>query len=186
MSSIVLSPEAIKAAIVPHQASAEQMRAASLAIPRVDTPQQFEVYTDALRGIETLLGQLETERKNQTKAATDFTRNVNAFYAMATKPLHEASAHLRRVLGEFKLRENAARVQQAQAGMGVHTPPAEVQGFTVTEVTIWEITNADAVPRQFCSPDPMKIKAHLDNGGLEAIPGIKFSKAPSTRVTKHK
>jgi hypothetical protein len=37
-----------------------------------------------------------------------------------------------------------------------------------------EVTDPEAVPRQFCSPDEKKIRAALVNGIVSEIPGVKF------------
>lgn len=54
----------------------------------------------------------------------------------------------------------------------VATP--KVAGLTSTEVYLFEIENEAAVPREYCSPDPKKIRAVVDALRSEArIPGVR-------------
>jgi len=51
------------------------------------------------------------------------------------------------------------------------------EGFYVKERWVFEVTDPDKVPREFCSPDDKKIRAHVDAYGPTAtIAGVQIKK----------
>jgi hypothetical protein len=56
-------------------------------------------------------------------------------------------------------------------------PAPAVAGVTVHERWAYEIVDAEAVPRSYCSPDDAKIRKVLTNpmhGLIPQVPGIRF------------
>lgn len=62
-------------------------------------------------------------------------------------------------------------------------PAPSVTGFSVRMLPRHEIFDESIVPREFCSPDDKKIRAHQTAHGKSAsIPGVRFYEVPSTAV----
>jgi len=106
-------------------------------------------------------------------------RNVLAYFSPPLEMLSKAEMHLKGEIARHARETAAKQIEAMQAvsqGADIVIPATTElsKGISVRTEQRWEIVNADEVPRQFCSPDPKKIQAHLDAGGLEAIPGIKF------------
>jgi hypothetical protein len=122
---------------------------------------------------------IETQRKELSAPAWNLHRSIQAFFSPPLEKLSQAEMHLKgeiaRHTRETQARAIAAMQEVSKGADIVIPPPAELsKGVSVRKVQKWSVTEPDKVPKAFCSPDAKKIQAHLDAGGLEAIPGVRF------------
>ncbi len=101
-------------------------------------------------------------------------RNANAAFARGLDPLQEAERALKVGINVFEAKREAERLAAMRAAEPVPPPPPKLAGITQRVERRFRIVDAERVPKQFCSPDEAKIKEHLRNGGIEAIPGVEF------------
>lgn len=163
----------------------------------IRTPDDFAFMSRIAQNCKADFNRIETKRKSITGPINDSLRIINSMFAQATKPLQEAENICRSKINAYVVADRAAQVaaMQAQAAVpagpdgafaGVGAVPEsvvpEVKGISTKIVLSFEIVNPELVERQFCSPDPKKIQAFLDNGGLAAIPGVRFFDTAKTII----
>lgn len=144
----------------------------------------FAIASEICREVKARWKALDNRRKEITGPLTNAIRSVNALFAPVLGSLAEAEAVLKAKLAAHTAAEAQARTQAMETQAALHgagvlavvpmSAPPEAPGVNVRTVRRFEITDPDRVPRQFCSPDPERIRAHLEAGGLEAIPGVRF------------
>ncbi len=101
-------------------------------------------------------------------------RNANAAFARGLDPLQELERALKVAINVFEAKREAERLEAMKRAEVVPPPPPKLAGITQRVERRFRIVDPDRVPKQFCSPDEAKIKEHLRNGGIEAIPGVEF------------
>lgn len=116
----------------------------------------------------------DTKRRSFTGPLTNVVRALNAEFAPALKFWTEAEQAIKSKIAAYRQAVDSTRRTEAEAGLPVLLSPVEAEGVSFRTLRKFEIKNPDEVPRQFCSPDPDKIREHLRNGGLEAIKGVRF------------
>ena len=182
-----------------HSAEVEQERAftqESLQLARtirVTSPEAFAMASEVLKDVKARWKRLDERKKEITGPLQDALRSVTALFSGPLGDLNAVELHLKSEVGRYTLETEQARrdaMAKAAAEYAAGQTPLisdvpdrpEAKGVSVREVTDWEITDPERVPRQFCSPDDAKIKAHLAAGGLEAIPGVRFFRTSSVTV----
>jgi hypothetical protein len=151
----------------------------------VADPQGFEAASSLVKLIKQRAAYLDNARKARVGPLTDVVRLLNADYRPAIAAYEAFEATLKQRMGAYVQAQQQARVTAMLAAHAVPIPAVEtVTGIAVRAKRKWRVTDADKVPRQFCCPDPTKIQAHLDNGGLEAIAGIEFYEEAQVIVHK--
>jgi hypothetical protein len=153
---------------------------------RVTDPTTFEFASKFLLSTKAEHTRIDAQRKQVTGPFTDALRNLQAFFRRPLDMLEKAEGHLKHEIARYNREIEAQRAAEASAGLPVLAAPplSEVQGVTIVKTRAFEITDPEQVPRQFCSPDPKKIQAHLDGGGLEAIRGVKFFDRETVRASR--
>lgn len=170
-------------AAVKETASAEKVFAEGV-LTFVKTKTVFDAATlaeaeELVKLVKSNWKRIEEARKSVAAPLWNAHRNVMAYFSPPLEALSKAEMHLKSEIARHA-RETAVKQIEAMhavsAGADIVIPPSteHTKGVSVRTSPRWEIENADAVPRQFCSPDPKKIQAHLDAHGLEAIPGVRF------------
>jgi hypothetical protein len=160
----------------------------------VSSTEAYTMATEILQDVKRKYNALDARKKEITGPLQNALRSATALFQAPLQNLASVEAHIKGELARYTLAQEEARraamakaaeeYAQGQTPLLGDVPEAapQVKGVTVREVTKWEVTDADAVPRQFCSPDPKKIQAHLDAGGLEAIKGVRFYKDAQVAV----
>ena len=73
---------------------------------------------------------------------------------------------------------SAAEYQSGGTPTMIIPEPAKVGGISVTKVWDFEVTDEASIPREFCSPDPRKLRAWMALAGPgnapHAVPGVTF------------
>ena len=101
------------------------------------------------------------------------------------RPVIGACAQIETLL-KRKIAEYTARVEAARRG-AMHAlatrigesaalriePPAKAEGVTVRKALAFEVEDASRVPREYCSPDQVLIRAAV-NAGARTIPGVRI------------
>jgi hypothetical protein len=179
----MIDAQKIQADVAPH-AEFAKVGLSVVAAPdwTIATDEQYAAIGAALVEVKRRWKLLDEARKTITGPIRNAERNTNAFFAKALEPLSSLEMRLKRALGEYDLRKEAARMKALATASVVPPPSPEVKGVTTRVVRRWRVVNEDKVPRQFCSPDEKKVEAHLRAGGIEAIPGIEFYDETITTV----
>ncbi len=173
-NAIVLDESPIHAAVT---AAASPARSIASLVPALQLASQDDLTfaTGILQTIKKEWKAHDDQRKLFTGPALNFQRAVNALYSPVLTAYAQAETVLKSKIAQYQAQQEQVRTD-AMVRMQPAPPPAELAGTGVAVRTKrrWRVTDPDKVPRQWCSPDPAKIQAHLDGGGLEAIAGIEF------------
>lgn len=143
----------------------------------VTTHAEFETAAEVLRTIKGEWKRLDELRKSWTGPLANVTRSINGAFAGPLGALAAAESDLKAKCAAFSERMHAARVEAVTVNAGEISPVPfmpEAQGVSIRTKRSFRVTDPEKVPRQFCSVDEMKIRAHLAAGGLEAIAGVEF------------
>lgn len=171
----IISHDEVRAVVEPHFASAKQVRDLAPQL-NISAPEHFKWAADFLLAIKKTAVDVDEKRKAIVGPWTESVRRVNALFRPTLTALDEAEKIVKEKIVEWSQGVDAQRAAEAALGNQVTLAPAEAEGVSIRTMFDFEIVNPDAVDRQFCSPDPAKIRAHIDNGGLMAIPGVRFFK----------
>lgn len=143
----------------------------------VTTHAEFETAAEVLRTVKGEWKRLDELRKSWTGPLANVTRSINGAFAGPLGALAAAEVDLKAKCAAFSVRMHEARVEAVTVGAGIvsvipFTP--EAPGLAIRTKRSFRVVDPEKVPRSFCSVDETKIRAHLANGGLEAIPGVEF------------
>lgn len=113
---------------------------------------------------------IEEVRKGLIAPMLEAQRRINAFFAQGSDPLKRLEAIMKGGLSSYVQAKEAERRAAMLVAAPVPPPAVDVPGVTYRISRSFRVTDADAVPRTYCSPDLAKIKA----AGTEEIPGVEF------------
>ncbi len=133
---------------------------------------------------------VEAERKKITKPLNDAKKATDALFKPVLNALEAAEDVLKQKIAGYmaaKQQANTAALQAAAAAPSAmaasraidnYAPVVAPQGVSVRQVTKFEVTDPDLVPRHLCSPDMQKIGAELQKktdkyGQPDPIPGVR-------------
>lgn len=146
-----------------------------------------EVIRDAKRHI----AEIEEQRKAFVNPLNQVVRGLNAFFKEPREIFEKLEESLKGKLEAYVASKNAANeaalqaaaaaptAQVAQETLAVLAPVAPPSGVSIRYIWKFEVTDPDLVPREYCSPDPSKLK-QADPG--TPIPGVRFFQEASTTV----
>lgn len=137
-----------------------------------DAP-SFDAAAGIVKAVKAERARIETARKSITGPLQDAMRATQALFRPVLDAYDEAEGAIKREIARYSRAAEESRVAAMVAARPVDAPPV-AGGISIRKVRRFRVSNPDAVPRQFCSPDEEKIKAHLDAGGIEAIAGVEF------------
>ena len=140
---------------------------------------------------------IEEKRKEITGPMNDALRAVNNLF----RPPRERFEELERLLKakiarylEAKAQANVAALQLAaaaptpavaQQAIAQVAPVEPPRGVSVRYVWAFEVTDPTEVPREFCSPDPEKIKRYIaETPGAPVMRGVRFTKQASVTARR--
>lgn len=151
---------------------------------QVETHEQYETAGEVLHAIKAKWNAIEAIRKAWTGPLVNVQRSINGAFKGPLEAYAAAEASLKGKMAAFDQRMHAARVEAVTVHPGASAVPftPEAKGVNVRYRRAFRVVDPEKVPRQFCSPDEAKIKAHLRDGGLEAIPGVEFFDEPIVTV----
>lgn len=133
----------------------------------IETDKDSEFAAVMLREIKDQYAAVEEERKKITGPLNQALRATNDFFRPVTTALRDAEESIKKKLGAYVREKREANMRALQVAatekkafasltlVSTHAPA----GIATREVWKFEITDPDAVPREFCSPDPKKIGA---------------------------
>jgi predicted lipoprotein len=151
----------------------------------VATDEQCEFASQLLREIKAKWHVLEEQRTKITGPMNQSLRATNEFFRPATRSLEHGEGILKLKIVAYLQTKSQANTRALQAAAVAATPElaqqaiqtvapvAPPQGVSVRHVWKFEVTDANQVPRELCSPDEKKIKAAFELG-MTDIPGVKF------------
>lgn len=160
-------------------------------IGTISSEAEYQAASELARTIKARWYEIDERRKEITGPLVTATRSVNSLFKPALDRYAAIEDRIKLALGRYVASQEAAKVAAMStlaAGGSVAVVPIrpEAQGVSVRMVSKWEIVDEEQVPRQFCSPDPAKIRAYLADGGVKAIKGIRFFEEPQTSVRRSK
>lgn len=149
----------------------------------IENDEQQEEVASVLRDVKARYRALEEKRKEITVPLNRALKAVNDLFR-PPKAKFEALEHLlkSKIAGYLDAKEqvnrdaveNASVAESAKDALDSLAQVSEVappQGVSIRKVWKFEVTDADAVPREYCSPDLKKIGAA---DPTTAIPGVRF------------
>ncbi len=140
---------------------------------------------------------LEAERVKITRPMLEAKNAVDDLFRPAKELYSEAETVLKGKIGAYHAQVEALRIATMQQSAAEYqaggTPtlaipePATAKGVSVRHVWAFNIKAPDLVPREFCSPDPAKIKAAIwyadtPHKPPNDIPGVEFYLADQVTV----
>lgn len=157
--------------------------------------EQQEFAAQLLREVKAEQSLVEGERKKITKPLNDAAKATNALFKPVLTALEEAESALKGKIAGYMAAKQSANVAALQAAstaptamaaaqsMDLYAPVAAPQGISVRQVTKFEVTDPDLVPRHLCSPDMQKISTELQKksdkyGQPDLIPGVRVFQEP--------
>lgn len=142
-----------------------------------------------LRLVKARMKALEAQRVAITKPLNDALRAVNDLFRPPREKFEDIEKMLKDGISDYlrrKQEKNDQAIQtaavaptapQAQLALSELRPIEVPKGISTREVWKAEVVDPDAVPREYCSPDPKKIKAYLDSlRGDPSMAGVRFTK----------
>lgn len=154
----------------------------------IETDAQQEQAAEVLRKVKFRIQVLEDRRKEITVPINAALKSVNDLFREPRTRFESVEKLLKGKIASYLERKAAANVAAIQSAAAASTPEraaehlaivaavAPPQGVSVRKVWKFEITDPDAVPRCFCSPDPDKIR--LVEPSTAKIPGVRFYQEP--------
>lgn len=169
---------ATSVAIAPHRSTAVDISEAARAI-EIHTQEDYELAGHVLLEVKRRIHALDAERKKITTPLHEAWQATNRLFRGPLDLLEGAERAIKEKIGGYTMATRARQLEALaapQAGPVVEVPatPEPAKGVSTRSVVRWDVTDPEKVPRAFLSPDPRKIQAHLDAGGVQAIPGVRF------------
>lgn len=164
----------------------------------IATSEDFEYASQLARGARTNWKRLDERRQTITKPILASKRGVDALFKPALDALAEIQRILEGKIGTYVSVQRAAateamtRTAETFAAGGTPTEPIpevpHAAGIRVSEVWDFEVINPAEVPREYCSPDPVLIRAAIwyadtPRTAPRPIPGVAFKLWVDTTVT---
>lgn len=148
---------------------AESLRDAVRNLP-AETPEDFALLGETLGHVKGQAKRLDELRTGIAKPLNQALRAVNDLFRPALRAYEDAEGSIKSKIAEYTLRQRQAQEAALLAGLPSEAP-ASVAGVSTRIRKGFRVVDEASVPREFCSPDPEKIRAHLDAGG-EAPAGV--------------
>lgn len=142
---------------------AETLRDAVRALPS-ETTEDFAVLGEVLTHTKGQAKRLDELRTNITKPINQALRATNDLFRPALKAYEEAEKIVKEKIADYVARSRAAQEAALLEGRPSEAP-ASAAGVSTRIRKGFRIADEVAVPREFCTADPEKIRAHLDAGG---------------------
>jgi hypothetical protein len=184
----------VRAELAPETTQATAMLQAFQSL-EVQTPDDLAFAGEMLTSVKARFNALEERRTAITKPMNAALREVNALFKPVQEPLEKAEGILKGKIGQYHLAQREANERAmfaasaaAVAGDGAGAATAlatmaeapKTTGVGVREVWDWEVSDLDAVPREYLAIDPVKVKVArgmymtADMAAVPPIPGIRF------------
>ncbi len=163
----------------------------------IKVPADFDLASDLAKDARTNWKRLDERRTAITKPLLASKAQVDALFKPALSALKAIEDELKAKIGAYTSapREAAreAMAESAEQYAAGETPTAIIpeaphaKGVSVTEYWDFEVTDPALVPREYCSPDPAKIKAGIWYANTpktppRPIPGVTFALKTQTVV----
>lgn len=148
---------------------AETLRDAARTLP-AETPEDFAMLGEVLGHVKGQAKRLDELRTGITKPLNQALRATNDLFRPALRAYEEAEVLIKGKIADYTLRQRQAQEAALLAGLPSEAP-ASAAGVSTRIRKGFRVVDEASVPREFCSPDPEKIRVHLDAGG-EAPAGV--------------
>lgn len=148
----------------------------------ITTAEDFETATDLLKECKARYKVLEAKRKHLKEPSLEAGRRIDEFFRPVLEPLLAAETRLKHAIGEYtrasQLAQHAAMTAYAGGAEALPPPSPKAEGVAVKTVWRVEVIDADAVPREYCSPDLAKLQKAIwyadTTTAPRPIPGVRF------------
>lgn len=159
---------------------------------KITSEEDCRQVTDFIRKVKAENKALEERKQNVTRPLMGVVEEVRGWFRPAQNWLSQAEAVLKQKLADYRAevdRKNqaamallaAAAEQKDTRALAVATQQfvetPQVKGLGMRTVWDWKLVDPSAVPREFLSVDPAKVKAHIQAAGKStpaAIPGLEI------------
>lgn len=152
---------------------------------------------ECLKKVTSHSNQLENKRKDLARPFNDMAKKIKKLADDERADLEKEKTRLKKDMAKYYAEQEAKRRAEEEAAARLAAKQAEDDPFGANEalsltpatdrvrktgssartVYDFEITNPNLVPREFCSPDPVKIRAHITAHKAAAqIDGVKITK----------
>ncbi len=128
----------------------------------ITKPEQLVEASEFVEKISILNDNIEAQRTQFTKPLNETLKNINTFFKKFSDPVKKADKMLREKMISYK----------EMQGDNIENKFGKIHFTTYTD---FEITDFDAIPKEYLSVDEAKIKKALATEGT-VIPGIKVTK----------
>ncbi len=146
-------------------------------IPNEDAAETVaEILTDTHNKIK----EIDAKRKTITKPILEAKRAADALFKPAINALEEVKVLLKGKLTTFTRQQEEARKEALESGdvsQALATPePQAPEGVATRRVWTFEVTDAEAIPREYLILDTAEVKEEMKRKGPEnvEIPGIRI------------
>jgi hypothetical protein len=155
-----------------------------------------ETAAEMVKKARAVLREKEEERKTITVPLLAAKNAVDALFRPAKDAIESIISHYKSEIGRYHAERERARVavlvqSAAEISQGIVPTepipePVHVPKTTIRQTWDFEIIDADAVPREYCSPDDTKIKAAIWYADTKTppreIPGLRFFQKETVTV----
>jgi hypothetical protein len=181
---------------------AQQLRSLIQAVREypLTTDNDVAQLTDGAKEFKASLDAVEEERMSLTRPIREDEKLVNEAFRPYTSALKDMLQAIKDRLVRYHAETRAAQAElQAKASQAFQAGDsaqgvaimaqipiqAETPGVSMRDNWTFDVVDENAVPREFCSPDPAKIRAYVAAyKDKAAIPGVKVENRPIASVRK--
>lgn len=174
----------------------------------IETDEDYKEAGHLLVLVKTRFKTMDDARSSEVGPINAKVKAVNDRYRAALNALRDVESRLKDLMGKWmqKQREEQQRllmeaqaaaqgqstIDTTQAGLRLasslidaakQAAPSRLHGISGRDVWRVEVVDPDLVPREFCSPDLLKLQKAVD-AGATAIPGVKITAEVQIRAAR--
>lgn len=172
-----LDSATIQAAIVPIH---EEAKSTLARLPQVviQNQQMLDIAGQLLQKIKGDAKRLDEQRKTATKPMFDAKKTVDSWFKPALDTLKECEDQLKAAIVNYTEEQERIRVEALERGDHetaiAHSDPVLPEGVQTRRTWKFEITDYDAIPREFLAVDVAKIQSYVtEHKDKASIPGVR-------------
>lgn len=143
----------------------------------INSVEVLNTSVEFLKTIKSKFKELEDQRKSATKPINDSLATINGWFKPATDSLKKIEDRMKGKIAAFiesREQEQDQALADGDQDMAIALALDLPNGVSVRHAYTYEITDSDSVPREYCSPDPKKIKATVESTREKTnIPGVR-------------
>jgi hypothetical protein len=139
----------------------------------IEDQEQLSQTSAVLKEIKARLKAVETERTNITKPMNAALKNVNDLFRAPKEALQRCEKILKGKINEYTKKREEECVKALEGGTKIELAALE-KGMSQRELTKFEVTNPDRVPKKYMCVDEKEIRAAIKENPDIKIAGVKI------------